>query len=198
MRKPAEEAARTRARIVETAAGKFRQDGVVATGLNGLMNAAGLTHGGFYKHFDSKEQLVAEACAYIARTTASAMVQDASAAPVDERLALFVGAYLSRAHRDHPGTGCGLAALGPEIGRMPQAARAGAAEAFNAFTDALVTLDPRLRGAEGGGRARAAVATMIGAMVAARAVGDPELSTSILKDSCASVLAELGRPGADP
>ena len=62
MRKPAEEAARTRARIIATAASKFREDGVVATGLSGIMGAAGLTHGGFYKHFESKDQLVVEAC----------------------------------------------------------------------------------------------------------------------------------------
>ena len=63
MRKSREEAARTRKRIVTAAAGEFRKNGIVATGLNDLMKAAGLTHGGFYKHFESKDQLVAEACA---------------------------------------------------------------------------------------------------------------------------------------
>ncbi len=66
MRKSAKEAANTRARIVATAAEKFREDGIVATGLNGLMGAAGLTHGGFYKHFASKDQLVAEVCSHLA------------------------------------------------------------------------------------------------------------------------------------
>src|SRR5262245_17826649 len=62
MRKSREEAAQTRRRIVEAAAREFRKNGIVATGLNDLMRAAGLTHGGFYKHFESKDQLVAEAC----------------------------------------------------------------------------------------------------------------------------------------
>ncbi len=63
MRKSREEAAQTRKRIVEAASCEFRKNGIVATGLNDLMKAAGLTHGGFYKHFESKDQLVAEACA---------------------------------------------------------------------------------------------------------------------------------------
>src|SRR3954447_10880168 len=63
MRKSREEAAQTRRRIVEAASCEFRKNGIVATGLNDLMKAAGLTHGGFYKHFESKDQLVAEACA---------------------------------------------------------------------------------------------------------------------------------------
>src|SRR5260370_3414149 len=63
MRKSREEAAQTRKRIVTAASEEFRKNGIVATGLNDLMSAAGLTHGGFYKHFESKDQLVAEACA---------------------------------------------------------------------------------------------------------------------------------------
>ena len=68
MRKSREEAAQTRKRIVTAAAGEFRKNGIVATGLNDLMKAAGLTHGGFYKHFESKDQLVAEACAEAVET----------------------------------------------------------------------------------------------------------------------------------
>jgi len=72
MRKSREEAALTRKRIVTTASGEFRKNGIVATGLNNLMSAAGLTHGGFYKHFESKDQLVAEACAEAVETANSA------------------------------------------------------------------------------------------------------------------------------
>ena len=67
MRKSKEEAAETRRRIVTAAAGEFREHGIVATGLSDLMQAAGLTHGGFYKHFESKDQVVAEACAEAVR-----------------------------------------------------------------------------------------------------------------------------------
>ena len=68
MRKSKEEAALTRKRIVTAAAEEFRKNGIVATGLNDLMKAAGLTHGGFYKHFESKDQLVTEACAEAVET----------------------------------------------------------------------------------------------------------------------------------
>jgi TetR/AcrR family transcriptional repressor of nem operon len=196
MRKPAGEAARTRARIIATAAGKFRQDGVVATGLNGLMNAAGLTHGGFYKHFKSKDQLVEEACGHIARTVTSAMVERACEAPEPERLARFIRAYLSSSHRDHPETGCGLAALGGEMGRMQESARACGTEAFNELIAALAALDARLSGPDGEARARVIVATMVGAMVSARAVGDANLSRAILKDARDSLLRRLESPDA--
>ncbi len=126
MRKSAKEAANTRARIVATAAEKFREDGIVATGLNGLMGAAGLTHGGFYKHFASKDQLVAEVCSHLAHVKTGAMVEQTMSAPESERLAVFIRAYLSRSHRDEPGSGCGFAALASEMGRMgPEVRRSG-------------------------------------------------------------------------
>ena len=78
MRKSREEAAQTRKRIVTVAAGEFRKNGIVATGLNDLMKAAGLTHGGFYKHFESKDQLVTEACAEAVDTIVE-FVTDAAA-----------------------------------------------------------------------------------------------------------------------
>src|SRR3954469_8038444 len=102
MRKSREEAAQTRKRIVTAAAGEFRKSGIVATGLNDLMKAAGLTHGGFYKHFESKDQLVAEACA----EAVEALIEKVSAAGPG------AGAtYPSPRHRDHPADGCPLAAI---------------------------------------------------------------------------------------
>ena len=80
MRKSREEAAQTRRRIVEAASCEFRKNGIVATGLNDLMRAAGLTHGGFYKHFESKDQLVAEACAEAVHTAIIARLGAAASA----------------------------------------------------------------------------------------------------------------------
>src|SRR3954468_7115102 len=101
MRKSREEAAQTRKRIVTAASGEFRKNGIVATGLSDLMKAAGLTHGGFYKHFDSKDQLVAEACA----EAVDASIERMSAAGP-----MAAATYLSPLHRDNPAEGCPLAA----------------------------------------------------------------------------------------
>src|SRR2546421_221637 len=112
MRKSREEAAQTRQRIVNTAAAEIRKNGIVASGLNELMAAAGLTRGGFYKHFESKSQLVAEAFAQAARQVTVQRFATAASrgkSPAAE--------YLSAAHRDHPDFGCPLAAIGAELGR---------------------------------------------------------------------------------
>src|SRR6202161_2023504 len=110
MRKSKEEAAQTRKRIVAAASGEFRKRGIVATGLNDRMRAAGLTHGGFYKHFESKDQLVAEACAEAVETIIGVM----TAQPT---INAAVAAYLSARRRDNPASGCPLAAIGSELSR---------------------------------------------------------------------------------
>ena len=166
MRKSRQEAAQTRRRIVEAASCEFRKSGIVATGLNDLMKAAGLTHGGFYKHFASKDQLVAEA------TTAAldALLEGMAAHPT--RSAAVV-AYLSTRHRDNPASGCPLAAIGSELSRSDQ-------ERHEAATAGFVRLVDILAGKAGtvAARRRAlfAAATMIGALTMSHMVTDPELS----------------------
>ena len=123
MRKSREEAAQTRKRIVTTAAGEFRKNGIVATGLNELMKAAGLTHGGFYKHFESKDQLVTEACAEAVETIIEFLTNATSTGSA-------AAAYLSTLHRDNPADGCPLAAIGSELGRSDETTRAVATEGF--------------------------------------------------------------------
>ena len=123
MRKSREEAAQTRKRIVEAASCEFRKNGIVATGLNDLMKAAGLTHGGFYKHFESKDQLVAEACA----EAVEALIGVMAAQPTIDAA---VAAYLSTRHRDDPASGCPLAAIGSELARTDEKTREAATEGF--------------------------------------------------------------------
>ena len=110
MRKSKQAAAETRKRIVTAAACEFREKGIVATGLADLMKAAGLTHGGFYKHFASKDQLVAEA----AGEAVNAVIGEMAAHPT---INSAVAAYLSTRHRDNPASGCPLAAIGSELSR---------------------------------------------------------------------------------
>jgi len=179
MRKSREEAAETRKRIVRAAACKFREKGIGATGLTDLMKAAGLTHGGFYKHFASKDELVAEATA------------EAVDAAIDEWLtgsptiAAAVGAYLSTRHRDDPASGCPLAAVGSELSRSSKKVREAAAEGFVRLVEFLArkadTVDARQR-------AVAAAATMIGALTMSRVVTDQGLSAEILREAQRSLI----------
>ena len=179
MRKSREEAAQTRKRIVTAAAGELRRNGVVATGLNDLMKAAGLTHGGFYKHFASKDQLVAEATA----AALDALLERLAAQPT---VSAAVAAYLSTRHRDNPASGCPLAALGSELSRSDGGAREAATAGFVRLVD---TLAGKTGTADARRNALVAAATMIGAVTMARTVDDPELSAEILREAEKTVMA---------
>src|SRR5258708_25716257 len=135
MRKSREEAAQTRKRIVTAASEKFRKNGIVATGLNDLMSAAGLTHGGFYKHFESKDQLIAEACAEAVGSLTEMMTAVAADKPSKGGLEVIVAKYLSTAHRDDPSHGCPLAGLGSELARGDEKTRATSTEGFLQLVD---------------------------------------------------------------
>ena len=179
MRKSREEAAQTRRRIVEAASSEFRKSGIVATGLNDLMKAAGLTHGGFYKHFTSKDQLVAEATA----AALDALLEGMAAQPT---VGAAVAAYLSARHRDNPASGCPLAALGSELSRSDGEAREAATAGFVRL---VAILAGQVGTAESRSRALVAAATMIGAVTMARTVTDPELSKEILREAEKTVMA---------
>ena len=183
MRKSREEAARTRERIIAAAAAEFREHGVVATGLADLMKAAGLTHGGFYKHFESKDELVREVTAATVEQTTSLIRQAGEKRPGHKGLVEAVATYLSPEHRDNPGQGCALAALGPELGRGDARTRAEATNGFLKLVDVLAEHAEGMRPDQARKRAIAAAAAMIGAMTVARMVKDPELSDTVLKSS---------------
>lgn len=170
MRKSREDAAETRKRIVKAAASEFRAKGIVATGLADLMKAAGLTHGGFYKHFESKDQLVAEACADALRETFGRM-------EAQPNIKAAVATYLSVQHRDHPGSGCPFAAIGGELARMDAKTRHVVTEGFVRLVELLAS---RFRGNDARRRALMAASAMIGALTMSRVVSDPDLSAEIL------------------
>jgi TetR/AcrR family transcriptional repressor of nem operon len=183
MRKSREEAAQTRERIIAAAAAEFREHGVVATGLTDLMKAAGLTHGGFYKHFASKDQLVREVTAAMVDKTTSLIRRAGEKRRGRKGLVDAVAKYLSPEHRDNPGQGCAFASLGSELGRADAETRAEATEGFLKFVDMLAEHAEGMRPEQARKRAIAAAATMIGAMTMARMVKDRELSDTILKSS---------------
>src|SRR5258708_87140 len=138
MRKSKQETALTRERIVKAAASEFRQHGIVATGLNDLMSAAGLTHGGFYRHFESKDQLVAEACSAAIATMTERVASSASRKRGRKGLETAVADYLSAEHPDNPRDGSPLAPAGSEMARADTQTRAAATAGVLKLVDALV------------------------------------------------------------
>jgi TetR/AcrR family transcriptional regulator, transcriptional repressor for nem operon len=176
MRKSRAEAAQTRKRIVSTAAGEFRKNGIVASGLNELMKAAGLTHGGFYKHFESKDHLVTEACAKAVETA----ISERLAAAVSEGTGA-AAAYLSIDHRDNPAAGCPLSAIGSELARCDEKTRAVATDGLLKLVEIMAGQFGKVPADVARRRALVAAATMIGALTMSRVVTDPELSVEILK-----------------
>lgn len=182
MRKSKEETAKTRARIVLSAATNLRKHGIAGTALADLMHEAGLTHGGFYRHFESKDQLVAEACAAAMDSLLVAMKKAVSRKGARNPLTLTTSKYLSTDHRDHPENGCPLAGLGSELARCDDDVRRVATDAFRRLTSLLEEqLD--LLGQTAKRRAIVSACTMIGAMTMSRIVDDPSLSDAILKET---------------
>ena len=183
-----EQAAQNRERIVETAAQLFRERGFDGIGVADLMKAAGLTHGGFYGHFSSKEDLIAEASARALMGSLALFVKVAERAPRDP-LSAVADAYLTSRHRDQPGEGCVLAALGPEVSRQGPAVRRTVTDHVRAAVDLLATLVPGRSKAARRQKAISTYATLVGTMVMARAVDDRALSQEILDAGVASVKA---------
>jgi len=196
VRKSKEETARTRERIVDAAAKDFREKGIEATGLAELMASAGLTHGGFYRHFESKDQLIREALGSAVESEArwiASLTLGGSKHPLKK----LVRSYLSPAHRDSPAGGCPFAALGSELTRLQEDGR----EVVNQGLSQIVALiAPKIGGASADtARLNALVAfsTMVGAMTLARIIDDEKLSNTLLREAASRVGGGGGRvPGA--
>lgn len=173
-----EQARANRERVLTAAARLLNERGLAGVGVAELMAAAGLTHGGFYGHFDSKEDAVAAAAERGARDVAAQWAALAAAragagdpGAVDE----IVARYLSAEHRDAPGGGCAVAALGPELARLPPEHRARVAGGVEAMVDALAATMPGADPAERRRAALTALGTMVGAVILARlGVGGPD------------------------
>jgi TetR/AcrR family transcriptional regulator, transcriptional repressor for nem operon len=182
MRKSRSETAETRRRIVEVAAETFRANGIHATGLADVMAAAGLSHGGFYRHFDSKDQLVAEACDAGTASILDTLAAAAEGCEGDERLRALVDAYLSPAHRDAPAAGCPLAGMGSELARGDEHTRAAAARSVDALVALLAGRAGNPEDEADRSRAVFALSAMIGALTLARLVADPNASAALLDE----------------
>ena len=123
MRYSAEHKAANHENILSVAARSFREDGGDNSGIGAVMKKAGLTKGGFYRHFESKDDLFVEAVARAFDEMGRAMVEVAKSAPEGQALRAIIEHYLSPRHANSPGTGCVLSALGPDLAREPVAVR---------------------------------------------------------------------------
>jgi len=185
----------TRRRIIETAAARFRKDGIEAVGLADLMAEVGLTHGGFYSHFSSKEDLVRAAMA----EASSHSIENFGRRIEEGGLEAWIRAYLRTAHRDHPERGCAAAALASELARHPKSTRKAFTENLAKVTTAIEShLPASFSPAFKRKTATGVFATLIGAMQMARVADDPALSDEILEAGIASALtlAQIKSPAA--
>lgn len=170
---------KTRDQIVDTAARAFREEGVAGVGIGELMGRAGLTHGGFYAHFASKDALVAEACSRAVDQTWAQMNALVAQAPPGEELATFIRGYVSRTHRDDPGGGCMMPTIGSEMARQDPDVRAAFTAQVRRVLENVQALMPPTPDRED--RALTLLAGMAGAVLLSRAIGDPATSDRILK-----------------
>lgn len=176
-----------RERILDSAAQLFRERGVDGVGLNELMQAAGLTRGGFYGHFESKEDLVAQASRRAMESN-----RDSRRKLADKGLEAWVKVYLSDAHCERVGEGCGLTALAADAARGGPALREVFGEGVEHFALALQPLMPGPTQAQRREQALARMATLVGALLLGRAVADGGQSRELREAARKAVLAGTG------
>src|SRR3979490_2984846 len=170
----------THTRIVKKASVRLREKGAHGIGVADLMKEAGLTHGGFYAPFDSREALVIEAFAYAMERSTERWRKLAEQTAPEKRLATIVESYLTPGHRDDPGHGCAIPTLGAEIARESPKTRKAFAAKLEQMIDMLAEQIPDVPRKAARKQAMATIATMMGTLVLARVAGSGECSEEIL------------------
>src|SRR6266700_510101 len=194
MRYSREHKLETHTRSVKKAAVLLREKGAHGIGVADLMKEAGLTHGGFYAHFDSREALVIEAFAYAMDRSTERWRKIAEQTPPDKRLATIVQSYLTPVHRDDPGHGCAVPALGAEIARESPKTRKAFASKLEQMIDMMADQIAGVPRKTARKRAVATLATMMGTLVLARIAGNGEFSDEILGAGREAVLGRAAAP----
>jgi TetR/AcrR family transcriptional repressor of nem operon len=169
----------THERIVDAAARAIRRSGYDGTGVADIMKAAGLTHGGFYAHFASRETMLAEAVDRAGAESVALGARIAAALPPEQVLPAMLRAYLSKEHAEGVETGCGVAALCSETPRQAPEVRRAATRRIKEMIDLVARQSPDWGQPATHEHALVTVATMVGALVLARAVDDPRLSDAL-------------------
>lgn len=173
-----EQVAENREAILKAAGRLFRQRGFEAVSVAEITKAAGLTHGAFYGHFNSKDDLIAQTLGYLLER-----------ANRETDFRSFATRYLSADHRDNPATGCPTAALAASTRQQTEAAREAMTSAQRSFIEML---SKKVDGKSAAARRRAAIAkwsAMVGAITVSRAIDDPELADEILDQTRAWIMA---------
>lgn len=187
MRYSPEHKTQTRQRIIDTAARLFRRDGIDATGLHALMKTLGLTPGGFYAHFKSKNELVETALQRAVEQQAPTQEEVLREQP----LADFIAHYLSSAHRDNPGVGCPLPTISAELAQRGRPSTI--TDRF--IRNRLEMIESKLDGEDAAEDSVLLLSSMVGALLLSRSTSDPQLSTRLLKTT-RKLLIDLA--GAQP
>lgn len=178
--------AQTRQRILDEAARVMRETGTEGIGVAALMKRVGLTHGGFYAHFASREELVEEVLKHMFAEADTFKPAQLVTQPA-QQLADFIDSYLSEAHRNAPAQGCPLAALVSEVAHLPQPTRQIFAQGFSTMHASLTQLLSELGWTEADALASSMMAEMIGALALARACPDAEQASLLLQRSRAAL-----------
>jgi TetR/AcrR family transcriptional regulator, transcriptional repressor for nem operon len=169
------QAAENRQTVINTASRLFREHGFDGIGLKDLMEGAGLTQGAFYKQFESKEDLAAQASRR-ALESASQRWSTAIAENTDDPLGAVIAFYLSSSHREEKLDGCPVVALGSDAARQGAGVKAAFEDGIKAYLEVLGPLLPKTDGEDSNSKAMVVLSTMVGAMTLARAVNDPDLA----------------------
>lgn len=183
MRYPPEHKVDTHERIVSKAAQEFRRCGLDGIGIANLMKELGLTHGGFYSHFDSKDDLIAEASVAIVRERMERLVATAEAQSPGRRAKALIDIYLSREHRDNADKGCILPALAADLARRPPPVREPYTKALSALFDRIAAMMPAKTASVRRSQALALFSALAGTILVARSVSDLAFSDRVLEAS---------------
>ncbi len=189
MRYSKEHKVETHARIVKKASARLREKGAHGIGVADLMKDAGLTHGGFYSHFDSRESLVIEAFSHAMDRSIENWRKVSGEKPPAQRLEMVVNKYLTPAHRDAPGHGCAVPSLGADVARESPKMRKAFAAKLDKMIEMMAENFPDSVPKIARKQAMASFSTMVGALLMARIAGSGEMSDAILAAGREAALA---------
>ncbi len=183
MRYSPEHKAQNHENILSVAARSFREHGADSSGIGTVMKKVGLTKGGFYRHFKSKDDLFVEAVARALDETGRAMVEVAKAAPEGQALRAIIERYLSVGHANSPGSGCVRATLGPELARKPIAVRKRIEALLEAYRERFLPFMPGKTEEERQTKVRLLFPSMAGVLMMARVASSPQRREQILREA---------------
>lgn len=183
MRYPPEHKAQNHENILSVAARSFRECGADSSGIGKVMKKVGLTKGGFYRHFKSKDDLFVEAVARALDETGRGMVEVAQTAPEGEALKAIIERYLSVGHANSPGSGCVRATLGPELARKPPSVRKRLEALLEAYRERLQPFFPGETREERLAKCRLLFPSMAGVLMMARVTSSPQRREQILMEA---------------